>query len=101
MSVQHGPRFYIFLEWTCLFYAHYYEFRDRESFDGFVLHFERELVVKNLLFDLLIMAKSFKNFFYLSSGSLPQMRFHRIHLHMLQGIESDLACTKVSGVIYQ
>ena len=101
MSMQQGPRFYTLLDSTCLFYTHYYEFRGRESFDGFVLHFERELIVKNLLFDLLIMASSFKNFFYLSSGSLPQRRFHRIDLHILQGIESDLACTKVSGVVYQ
>ena len=99
--MQQGPRFYILLESTCLLYAHYYEFRGRESFDGFVLHFERELIVKNLLFDLLIMASSFKNFFYLSSGSFPQRRFHRIDLHILQGIESDLACTKVSEVVYQ
>ena len=101
MPMQQGPGFYILLESTCLFDAHCYEFSDRESYDGFVLPIERELIVKNLLFDLLIMARSFKNLFYLSSRSLPQRRFHRIRSHVLQGIESDLACTKVSGVVYE
>ena len=54
--MQQGPRFYILLESTCLFDAHCYEFRHRESYDGFFLPVERELIVKNLLFDLLIMA---------------------------------------------
>ena len=53
--MQQGPRFYILLESTCLFDAPCYEFRDRESYDGFFLPVERELIVKNLLFDLLIM----------------------------------------------
>ena len=101
MPMQQGPRFYIHLEWTCLFDAHCYEFRDRESNDRFVLPAERELIVKNLLFNLLIMARSFKNLLYLSSCSLPQRRFHRIRSHVLQGTESDLAYTKVSGVVYQ
>ena len=99
--MQQGPRFYILLESTCLFDAHCYEFPDRKSYDGFALPVEKELTVKNLLFDLLTMARSFKNLFYSSSCSLPQKRFHRIRLHVLQGIESDLACTKVSGVVYQ
>ena len=101
MPMQQGPRFYILLESTCLFDAHCYEFPDRKSYDGFALPVEKELTVKNLLFDLLTMARSFKNLFYSSSCSLPQKRFHRIRLHVLQGIESDLACTKVSGVVYQ
>ena len=53
--MQQGPRFYILLESTCLFDAHCYEFRDREPYDGFFLPVEREFIVKNLLFDLLIM----------------------------------------------
>ena len=96
-----GSRFYILLESTCLFDAHCYEFRDRESYGRFALPAEREHIVKNLLFDLLIMARSFKNLSYLSSCSLPQRRLHRIRSHVLQDIESDLVCTKVSGVIYQ
>ena len=99
--MQQGSRFYIVLELTCLFDAHCYEFPDRKSYDGFVPPVERELIFKNLLFDLLTMARSFKNLFYLSSCSLPQRRFHRIRSHVLQGIESDLACTKVSGIVYQ
>ena len=62
---------------------------------------KENLFVKNLLFNLLIMARSFKNLLYLSSCSLPQRRFHRIRSHVLQGTESDLAYTKVSGVVYQ
>ena len=101
MPMQQGFRFYILLESTCLIDAHCYEFRDRESYDGFILPVERELIVKNLLFDLLIMARSFKNLFYLSSCSLPQRRFHRIRSSVLRAIESDLSCTKVSGVVSQ
>ena len=101
MPMQQGPRFYILLESTYLFYAHCYEFCDRESYDGFVLPVETELIVKNLLFDLLIMASSFKNLFYLSSCSLPQRRFRRIRSNVLRGIEPDFACTKVSGVVSQ
>ena len=99
--MQQGPRFYILLESTCLFNAHCYEFRDRESSNGFVLPVERELIVKNLLFDLLIMTSSFKNLFYLSSCSLPQRRFRRIRSNVLRGIESDIACTKISGIVSQ
>ena len=99
--MQQGPRFYILLESTWLFDAHCYEFRDRESYSGFVLPVERELIVKNFLFNLLIMARSFKNLFYLSSCSLPQRRFRRIRWNVLRGIESELACTKVSGVVSQ
>ena len=54
---------------------------------------------KNLLFDLLIARRSFKNFPYLSICSLPQReRFARIRLKVLQGIESDLAYTEVLGL---
>ena len=99
--MQQGPRFYILLESTCLFDAHCYGFSDKESYDRFVLPVERELIVKNLLFDLLIMARSFKNLSYLSSCSLSQRRFRRIRSNVLRGIESDLACTKVLGVVSQ
>ena len=74
---------------------------DRESYDGFVLPVERELIVKNLLFDLLIMARSFKNLFYLLRCSMSLRRFQRIHSIVLRGIKSDFAWTKVSGVVSQ
>ena len=99
--MQQGPKFYILLESTCLFDVTCYELCERKSYDGFVLPVERELIDENLLFDLMIMAKSFKNLFYLSSCSLPQRRFRRIRSNVLQGIESDLACTKVLGVVSQ
>ena len=101
MPIQQGPRFHILLESTCLFDVHCYEFCYRGSYNSFVLPVERELIVKNLLFDLLIMARSFKNLFYLSSCSLPQRTFRRIRSNVLQGTESDLACKKVLGVVSQ
>ena len=55
--------------------------------------------IKNLLFHLLIIGRSFKN---LSSCSLSQRwRFWRIRSNVLRAIESDLAYTKVSGVASQ
>ena len=55
---------------------------------------------KNLLFDTIITEKSFENLSYLSSCSLSQRRkFWRICSNVLQGIEYDLAYTKVSGVV--
>ena len=57
---------------------------------------------KNLLFDSLIPQKNFESLSYLSSCSLSQRwRFRRICSNVLQGIESDLAYTKVSGVASQ
>ena len=52
---------------------------------------------KNLLFDLLIVGRSFENLSYLSSCSLSRRwRFWRIHSKVLRGIESDLGYTEVS-----
>ena len=99
--MQQGPRFYIPRESTCLSDAYCYEFRDRESYDRFALPLERELIVKNLLFDSLIIGRSFENLFYLSSRSLSQRRFRIISSNILRGIESDLPWTKVSGVVSQ
>ena len=57
---------------------------------------------KNLLFDLLIMGKSFENLSYLSSCLLSQRwRFRRIRSNLLRNIGSDLAYTKVSWVAFQ
>ena len=57
---------------------------------------------KNLLSDLLITGRSFENLFYLSSFLLTQrLRFRRIRSSVLRGIESDLACIKVSRVASQ
>ena len=50
MPMQQEPTFYILLESTCLFDAHCYWFRDKESYDGFVLPVEGEFIVKNLFF---------------------------------------------------
>ena len=98
--LQQGTSFYIALEYTsCLFVAYCHVFRNRESCDGFVLLVEREFY---RLFDSLITGRSFENLSYLSSCSLSQRwRFRRIHLNILRGIESYLACTKVSGVVFQ
>ena len=46
MPMQQGPRFYILLELSWLFDAHCYEFRDRESYSGFVLPVEENLLLK-------------------------------------------------------
>ena len=55
---------------------------------------------QNLLFDSLITGKSFENLSYLSSFSFSQRwRFRRIYLNVLRGIESDLAYTKVLGIV--
>ena len=62
MFMQQGSRFYILLESTCLFDAHWYEFHDRESYDGFVLPVEKELIVKNLLFDFYLTDFFINNF---------------------------------------
>ena len=44
VPLQQGPSFFIPLESIfCLFIAYCYEFRNRESYDGFVLPVEREL----------------------------------------------------------
>ena len=57
---------------------------------------------KNLLFYSLITGRSFKNLSYLSSRSLSQSwRIRRIRSNVLRGIESDLAYTKVSGIVPQ
>ena len=57
---------------------------------------------KKLLSDILITERSFGNLSYLSSCSLSQRwRFWRIHSNVLRGIESDLASTKVLGVVSQ
>ena len=57
---------------------------------------------KNLLFDCLITGKNCENLSYLSSYLLSERwSFQRIHLNVLRDIESDLAYTKVSGVICQ
>ena len=65
--------------------------------DRFFLLIEREL--KNLLFNLLITERSFKNLSYLSSCLFSRRwRFRRIRSNVSQGIESDTACRKVSGV---
>ena len=57
---------------------------------------------KNLLSDLLITGRSFENLSYLSSFLLTQrLRFRRIRSSVLRGIESDLACIKVSRVASQ
>ena len=56
---------------------------------------------KNVLFESLIMGRSFQNLSYLSSCSLSQRRFRRIHSNVLRDIEWDLSCTKVSGVFSQ
>ena len=54
---------------------------------------------ENLLFELLITGRSFDNLSYLRSFSSSRIwRFWRIHSNVLQGIESDLAYTKVFGV---
>ena len=88
MPMQQGPIFYIPLKLTCLFDAYCYEFCNRESYDEFVLPVERELIFKNLLFDLLITARNFKNLFYLSSCSLwqiiPKNTLKRITRHWIR-----------------
>ena len=68
MPLQQGLRSYILLESTCSFFAYCYEFHNRESYNGFVLHVERDF--KNLLFGILITEKIFENWSYLSSCSL-------------------------------
>ena len=57
-------------------------------------------IFKDLLSDLLITGWTFKNSSYLSSCLLPQRwRFQRIRSNKLQGIDSDLAYTKVSEFV--
>ena len=57
---------------------------------------------KNLLFDLLIIRRSFENLPYLWSCSLSQRwRFWIIRSNELGGIESDLVYTEVLGVAFQ
>ena len=57
---------------------------------------------KNLLFDWLITGRSFNNLSCLSSCSSSQRwKFRRICSNNLWGIESDLAYTKVLGVVSQ
>ena len=94
MPMQQGSRFYIPLESTCLFDTHCYEFCDRESYDGFVIPAERELIAKNLLFDLLIMVRSFRNLFYLLSCSLSQRRFRRIYSRYYEALNQTLLAQK-------
>ena len=54
--------------------------------------------LNNLLFDLLIIGRSFEYLSYLSSCSLSQRwRFWRIRSTVLRGTESDLAYTKILG----
>ena len=54
---------------------------------------------KNLLFDLLIIGRTFENLPYLSKCSLSRRwRFWRIRSNVLWGIKSGLAYAKVSGV---
>ena len=98
MPLQQGIRFYIPLESTCcLFVAYCHEFLN--TMDLFFLLKEN---FKNILFDLLIMGRSFDNLSYLSSCLLPQReKFRRIRSNVLRGIESDLAYTKVLGVASQ
>ena len=56
----------------------------------------------NLLFDLLIIGRSFEYLSYLSRCSLSQRwRFWRIRSKVLRGIESNLAYTKILGVSSQ
>ena len=57
---------------------------------------------KNLLFDSLITRRSFESLSYLSSCPFSQRwRFRGIRSNLLWGIESDLAYTKISGVVSQ
>ena len=57
---------------------------------------------KNLLFDLLIIGRSFENLPYLSKCSLSRRwRFWRIRSNVLWGIKSGLAYAKVSEVTSQ
>ena len=52
--------------------------------------------------DSLITGRSIENLSYLSSCLLSQRwRLRRIRSNVLRGRESDLACTKVSGVVSQ
>ena len=54
----------------------------------------------NLLFNSLIKGRSFENLSYLSSCLLSQRwKFQRISSNALRGIELDIACIKVSGVV--
>ena len=93
MPQQKRHKFYIRLKSTCcLFVAYCHEFRNMESYDGF----------ENLLFDSLITRQSFENISCLSSCSVSQRWiFRRIRSNILLGIESDLAYTKVSWVVFQ
>ena len=57
---------------------------------------------KNLLFDSLITGRSLGNLSYFSGWLLSQRwRFQRIRSNVLRGSESDLAYTKILGVLSQ
>ena len=101
--LQEGPRFYIPLELTCCLFATYcHEFRNRESYDEFILPDLLKKNFKDLLFNSLVTCRSFENLSYLSSCSLShRWRFQRIRSNVLWGIESDLAYTNVSVVVSQ
>ena len=101
IPLQQVLRFCIPLESTCcLFVAHCYEFRNRKSYDRFVVPVKRDL--KKFPIWLNNHGKSFKKLSNLSSCLLLQrLRFRKIRSNVLWGIESDLVYTKVSWVVSQ
>ena len=98
MLQQQGIRFYIPPELTYfLFFAYCHELLNRESYDGFIVLFEKELQ-----FNLLITGRNFENLSYLSSCLLSQRwRFRRIPANVVRGIESTNDYIKVLRVASQ
>ena len=100
MLLQQRLRFYIPREWTCLFFAYCHEFRRMELYDGFILPVERELKKSSIW--LINHGKELWEFvLFIKLFVVRKISFQRIHLNVLRDIGSDLAYTKVSGVVCQ
>ena len=96
-----GIRFYILLN-QLVAYSLLTAMRSLTENHAMVLLYLLKENFKNILFNLLITGRIFKNLSYLWSRLLSQRwRFWRICSNVWPGIESDLAYTKVSLVASQ
>ena len=88
IPLQQGPRSYIPLESICLFVGYCHEFRNRESYDGFVLPVERKRQKPPIWF--INLGKELREFtlfsklFFVTKMKIPKNMLKRITRHWIR-----------------